>query len=123
MPGLKTLARATLDKTSLGNLMVKEGIIGSDELIELLSEFRSSDAGGYFGQFLLERGVLSREKLEFVLLRQAAARDGGIQRQHVDRAKEIAAKTSVKLSIEMDNFMDGLNRSLAEKSVSSDTGS
>lgn len=117
MPGLKTLARATLDKTSLGNLLLKENIVDHEELNELLSEFRGVNSGGYFGQFLIKKGVLTREKLEFVLIRQSASRTGGVKDHHVERAKQIAAKTSMKLMEEVDGFLDGMNRALAEKGV------
>lgn len=117
MPGLKTLARASLDKTSLGNLLLKEKVINQDELTELLSEFKSVNSGGYFGQFLITKGVLTREKLEFVLIRQSASRTGGVKDHHVERAKQIAAKTSMKLMEEADGFLDGMNRALAEKGV------
>jgi len=117
VPGLRILARAALDRTSLGNLLLKEKIVDHEKLTELLSEFMNGEHGGYFGQFLIKKGVLTREKLEFILIRQSASRSGGVEDHHVAQAKKIAAKTSSKLMDEVDGFLENMHKSLAEKGV------
>jgi hypothetical protein len=99
--------------------------MGRDKLTELLSEFKESKTEGYFGQFLVRKGVLSREKLGILLIRQSAARNGGVGRRHVEQAKVIADRTSNRLMDELESFMDGLKKSLAksEASASGDTRS
>lgn len=105
MPGLKTLARGALDETSLGSLVIGDGIVDRARMDELLSEFKSINSGGYFGQFLIEKGVLSREKLELLLIRQSAVRAGGATRKHVRQAMDVAHKTSQRIMDDVEEFM------------------
>lgn len=105
MPGPKTLAKGFLDQFSLGKLAVEDGVISPDELSELLSEFRYRQKGILFGQFLVEKGVLTNEKLQLLLIRQSAARGGGVEKRHVVQAMDLANKTSRRMMRELDGFL------------------
>lgn len=113
MTGLKTLARASIDPFSLGNLVVGDGIVDSGELSELLSEFRQLNREELFGQFLVRKGVLSDEKLQLLLIRQSAVRSGGVQDKHVMQARELSDRTFRKAEKEVEDFFAEANKALS----------
>lgn len=117
MPGLKTLARASLDQSSLGNLLVEDGTVSPGELSELLYEFRKLSKNGLLGQFLIEKGVITKEKLQMLLIRQSAARSGGAKARHVTQAMELANKTSRKMLSELDDFIEEVHNLATKTSV------
>jgi len=98
MPALKVMAQASRDQSSLGNLLLREGILGHGELSELLAEFNELKVEELLGQFLVRKGILSQEKLELLLIRQSAARNGGVERVHVKQAMAIAQRASQTLT-------------------------
>jgi len=114
MPPLKVLAQASRDETSLGNLILKEGILRHDELVGLLSEFQELKVEELLGQFLVKKGVITEEKLELLLIRQAAARNGGVETQHVKQAIAIAQRTSQSLTDCVDGFVSDTTLALAK---------
>ena len=114
MPGIKTLAKAALDRTSLGNLIVHEGLLDQNELDEFLAEFRRLRIEELFGQFLMKKGVLSEEKLELLLIRQSAIREGGANRGHVKQAIGVAHRTSQRIMNDVEEFMAETQAALAE---------
>ena len=116
MPPLKIMAQASRDQSSLGNLILKEGILGHDELSELLVEFNELKVEELLGQFLVRKGVLSQEKLELLLIRQSAARDGGVERKHVKQAMAIAQRTSQAVLECADGFVSDAQAALAKAS-------
>ena len=86
------MASAAKDKYSLGNLVVQEGLLTNFELGKFLEEFRGL-VDTLLGQFLVEKGVFSEEKLQLILNRQDAMRNGGIEHKHVMIAMNLAEKT------------------------------
>jgi hypothetical protein len=114
MTGIKTLAKASLDRTSLGNLLVREGLLDQNELTELLAEFWDLNTDEHFGQFLVRKGILSKEKLELTLIRQSATRSGGAKRRHVEQAMEVARKTSQRIMQDLDGMLDFLDGPVTE---------
>jgi hypothetical protein len=105
MPSFKKMAMATMDESSLGNLMIREKLVSQTELSELLAEFNSLKVEELLGQFLVRKNILSPEKLELLLIRQEAERTGGVGRQHVLRALNVAKQSSKKVSDGVDDFV------------------
>lgn len=80
------------DPTSLGNLVLAEGLLTEDEFDELMDEFNDTRIESLLGRFLVTRGVITEEKLELLLIRQKAKRNGGVDASHIMEAMEIAEK-------------------------------
>jgi len=116
MPSAKVFALATIDKTSLGNMLLEDGVLTHDELLDLLAEFQDLKVEELLGQFLVRRGVITPEKLQFLLIRQAASRNGGVEKVHLRQAIEIAQRTSENLSDTVDDFSSGMHAALAKVS-------
>ena len=66
------LGRAAEDPLSLGNVLLKQGVITSRDLTVAL--LYQSEHGGRLGEALIEMGILSRERMEAMPLRQRAMR-------------------------------------------------
>lgn len=59
------------DQTSLGNLLVSAGHLSPEELGPLIEEFNiTRNVDQLLGQFLVDRGVITKDELELALLRQ-----------------------------------------------------
>jgi hypothetical protein len=116
MAPVSKMAKASRDKSSLGNLMLKEGLVDDNELAELLVEFNEQTVEELLGQFLVRKEVLTPEKLELLLIRQEAARNGGVERQHVQRAMKIATATSLKVANGVDELMSSTQVAMAKVS-------
>ena len=116
MAPLKKMAKASRDKSSLGNLLIRDGALDENELAELLSEFQGLKVEELLGQFLVRKEVLTPEKLELLLIRQEAARNGGVEREHVQRAMKIAQATSRKVTQGVDDFVSSTEIAMAKVS-------
>ena len=116
MATVHKMAKAARDKSSLGNLMLKEGLVGQNELAELLAEFNDLKVEELLGQFLVRKGVLAPEKLELLLIRQEAARNGGVEKQHIQRAMKIAAATSLKVVDRVEDLVSSTEIAMAKVS-------
>lgn len=81
---------ASMDETSLGNLLVSGGVLDRAGLSRLLEEFKTLDDGTLLGQFLVSKKVLSPERLEFMLMKQEARRNDGVTTEHVSKAFDLA---------------------------------
>lgn len=92
------------DPTSIGNLIVADGLITHEKLLELVVEFQQY-AGSMLGIFLVEKGVLSAEKLQLVLLRQKAVRNGGVEHEHVMEAMRIADGMQARVTTQVDRLV------------------
>lgn len=114
MPPIKTMAQASRDQSSLGNLILKEGILGHGELSELLAEFNELKVEELLGQFLVRKGVISQEKLELLLIRQSAARNGGVEKEHVKQALAICQRTSQTVMETVDDLVGSTQVALAK---------
>ena len=115
MAALK-MARASRDKSSLGNLLLRDGAVTQNELSELLVEFNDLKVEELLGQFLVRKEVISPEKLELLLIRQEAERNGGVERQHVKRAMEIAQQTSNKVAQGVEDLVSSTEIAMAKVS-------
>ena len=89
----ETLFRAAQDDHSLGNLLVREGIITQFELGRLLAEFQGLTVEMLLGQFLIKKNIICEERLQLILNRQDALRNGGVDHKHVMIAIGIAERT------------------------------
>lgn len=105
--------KASLE-TRLGNLILRDGLLDRNELVELLSEFHGLETGELFGQFLTRKGILSKERLELLLIRQSAARAGGPTRKHVKQAMDVAQRTSQRIMDDVEDFMASTKTALAK---------
>jgi len=97
------IVRVIDDPTSLGNLLVQDGILTQFQLSEVLYEFRRSRAGdlleqfeSMLGEYLIEKSIITEEKLQLVRIRQSAVRNGGVEHHHVMEAMKVAEKTQSK---------------------------
>lgn len=102
------------DPTSIGNLVIREGLLTQSQLSELLHEFHESSIEVLLGKFLVSKGVMTEEKLELLLLRQSAERSGGVEHEHVMRALKIADSSQKKLNNGMDRFNESATSCLAK---------
>lgn len=91
---VKRCIDAAIDPTSLGNLLVKEGILSDVEFGKYLDEFKNIDADVLLGQFLVREGFLAEEVLQVILIKQRALRNGGVEDEHLEEALEIARRSS-----------------------------
>jgi hypothetical protein len=114
MPPIRKLAEATMDKSSLGNLILREGILTLPEFNELLAEFNDLKVEELLGQFLVRKDVLSPEKLELLLIRQEAERNGGVEKKHVRQALRLAHSTTQKVQDGVDDFVSCTQVALAK---------
>lgn len=114
MPPIKTMVQASRDQSSLGNLILKEGILDHNELSELLAEFNDLKVEELLGQFLVRKEVISQEKLELLLIRQSAARNGGVEKEHVKQALAICRRTSQAMSDTVDDLVGSTQVALAK---------
>ena len=110
------MVKASRDKSSLGNLLLREEIVTQPELSELLVEFNELKVEELLGQFLVRKEVLSPEKLELLLIRQEAERNGGVERQHVKRAMAIAQQTSLKVAEGVEDLVSSTQVAMAKVS-------
>jgi len=88
-----TFLKAAQDKNSLGNMLVREGVITQFELGQLLVEYQAYPSRILIGQFFVEKNLISEEKLQLLLNRQDADRNGGVHRKHVTCVMDIARET------------------------------
>ena len=116
MAPLKKMAKASRDKSSLGNLLIRDGALDENELAELLVEFNELKVEELLGQFLVKREIITPEKLELLLIRQKAERNGGVEREHVQQAMRLAAKTSQKVTDGVEDFMSSTAVAMAKVS-------
>ncbi len=96
---------AQQNSASLGNLVVKEGLLTSYEFQELFTEFSKQTVDELLGQFLVRKDVLTEEKLEFLLIKQEAIANGGVEDIHVARALKIADRARERVSRGIDNLV------------------
>jgi len=92
------------DPTSIGNLAVKEGYLTREKLSAIINEFHKH-AGVMLGQFMVECGSLSPEKLVLLLLKQKAARNGGVEHEQVMEAMALATSVQHRVDIQVDRFV------------------
>ena len=93
------------DATSLGRLLVDNGLITSEELKEAL--YFQHDNGDYMlGQALVAQGSVDKGLVDAMLLVQKAKRSRGDVAEIVD----FAAESSKKVSEAHDRFRDTLKR-------------
>ena len=116
MPPLKKMAKASRDKSSLGNLLIREGVLCQAELSELMAEFNELKVETLLGQFLVQKGALTPEKLQLLLIRQEAERNGGVEKEHVKRAMEIAQQTSQKVAKGVEELVSSTEIAMAKVS-------
>jgi hypothetical protein len=94
----------SVDPTSIGNLIVKEGLLTKVQLEEMVKEFKQL-AGVMLGQFLVEHGILTVERLQIVLLKQQAARNGGVEHTQVMEAFRLAASVQDRVDSQVDRLL------------------
>lgn len=102
----ETSSRATLDPNSLGNLVLREGLLTPKEFQNIFEEFASQSVNELLGQFLVRKGILCEEKLELLLIRQEAQENGGVEDIHVQRAMRIAERTGSQVSDCINDLVD-----------------
>lgn len=106
MPYDKEQAKlAAKNPSSLGNLVVRDGVLSQYEFQELFSEFSKQSVNELLGQFLVRKNVLTDEKLQLLLIRQEALENGGVEDQHVVRAMRVADQASERVSSGIDDLM------------------
>ena len=115
MASLKMVV-ASRDQSSLGNLLLREKILDQNELSELLAEFNDLKVEELLGQFLVRKGVLTPEKLQLLLIRQEAERNGGVERKHVQQALQLAHSTSQKVQQGVDDLVSCTQVAMAKVS-------
>jgi hypothetical protein len=96
---------ASLDETSLGNLLVAGGVLDRERLGDLLEEFKVLDDGTLLGQFLVSKKVLTQERLEFILMKQDAKRHDGVTNEHLLKAFDIAQVATDRVSQSMEEVI------------------
>jgi len=93
------------DETSLGRLLVDNGLITGEELKEAL-QFQDENSDYMLGQALVVRGSVDRGLVDAMLLVQKAKRSRGDVAEIVD----FAAESSKKVSRAHDEFRENLRQ-------------
>jgi len=117
MPPIAKMALASRDKSSLGNLLIREGLLDQAQLNELMVEFNDLKVEVLLGQFLVRKGVLPSEKLELLLIRQEAERNGGVETYHVKRAMALAQETSLKVVKGAEDLVSSAQMAMAARAT------
>ena len=100
------------DPTSIGNLIVTEGLLTHEHLVELVAEYRASSR--MLGEFLVEKGVLDSEQLRVILLKQNVLRQGGVTHRHVLTALQIARDVDERMARQMDKLLRVTSTAIAK---------
>lgn len=89
----RAVKKAQKDPTSLGNLLIREGLCTREDIIEALSD------EWMLGESLVRRGKISSSQLEIALTRQAVARGrgNGAVRKLADSAIKQAKESGTRL--------------------------
>ena len=101
----ETIETAAKSPHSLGNLAVREKLISQEVFDGLLDEFLELPVEEHLGQFLVRKGVMSQERLELFLIKQAALRNGGVEDLHVRQAMQVADRVSSELTESADELI------------------
>lgn len=105
------------DPTSIGNLIVKEGLCSKEELNRMVIEFSKASIEMLLGKFLVGKGVLSQERLEILLLKQQADRGDGVEHEHVIEAMKIATNSQEKVNNGIDKLNTATEAALSKASL------
>ena len=93
------------DPTSLGNLLVDKAIVTSEELVDLIKEFRTGHIETLLGQFLVKKGLLTEEQLDLILVQQKKLRNGAYPEHYMTmELMDIADRTQGNILKEVEEF-------------------
>jgi hypothetical protein len=96
------------DPTSIGNLIVDHGILNRKDFSRLLEIFKSKE-DKLLGQFIMEHTNMTKEQLEYLLLKQKTMRRriGHSDIEHADimNALKIAESAQDNYSIQIDKLL------------------
>lgn len=65
------------DPTSIGNLVIEHGFLSSEEFKVICSRFQELTVGQLLGEYLVAADVLTKEQLDYLLIKQRQLRNEG----------------------------------------------
>ena len=110
------------DPSSLGNLIVQEGILTPEQFAVFLSDFQSARIDMLLGQFIRSKKKANGEpymtdhELEVLLLKQERMRNGGrVGHEAVLKMMDVAQRSQDELSSEVSEFNAAMLKANGEK--------